>query len=96
MEEEVEEKGLLEESGGILERGLDGSLKSAGAFRYGLGFPRGGNLCGGFYLTSEILGLLGGRCDQGRPWGKRMLGKNHHWENIGVSLTSSSTSTTTS
>lgn len=38
---------------------------------------------GEFYLTSEILGLLGGRCDRGRPgeerkvrqrssfWGKR-------------------------
>lgn len=62
----MEEKGLLEESGGILERGLDGSLKSGGAVRYGLEFPVEG-FCGGFNLTSEILGLLGGRCDQGRP-----------------------------
>lgn len=27
----MDEKGLLDESGGILERGLDGSLKSCGA-----------------------------------------------------------------
>lgn len=62
----MDEKGLLEESGGILERGLDGSLKSGWAVRNGLESPSGG-LCGGFYLTSEILGLLGGRCDPGRP-----------------------------
>ena len=32
-----------------------------------------GETCGrcGFYLTSEILGLLGGRCDQGRPGGRK-------------------------
>lgn len=59
----MDEKGLLEESGGILERGLDGSLKSGWAVRNGLESPSGG----GFYLMSEILGLLGGRCDQGRP-----------------------------
>lgn len=38
----MDEKGLLEESGGILERGLDGSLKSGGGFRNGLKFPQGG------------------------------------------------------
>lgn len=40
----MEEKGLLEESGGILELGLDGSLKSGGVVRYGLEFPCGGLL----------------------------------------------------
>lgn len=40
----MDEKGLLDESGGILERGLDGSLKSGGAsvgVSDGLEFRRG-------------------------------------------------------
>lgn len=69
----MDENGLLDESGGILERGLDGSLKSCGVqggLVAGLKI-RQGRLCGrsGCYLTSEILGLLGGRCDRGRPGG---------------------------
>lgn len=40
----MDEKGLLEESGGILERGLDGSLKSFCAVRNGLESPSGGVL----------------------------------------------------
>ncbi len=38
----MDEKGLLEESGGILERGLDGSLKSGWAVRNGLESPSEG------------------------------------------------------